>query len=205
MPVEQERVEYRAWATNLELREPDGEPVRIVGYAAVFNQMSGDLGGFREVVAPGAFADSLADDVRALWNHDSKFILGRTTNGTLALEEDEHGLLVVIIPPDTQWARDLTVSIRRGDVTQMSFGFRVPEGGDTWETREDGTLLRTLRRVELIDVSPVTFPAYIQTSVAVRNMVTILREQVDDMGSTEDGRALVDVLGKEVNLLDMEV
>lgn len=143
----------------------------IVGYAAVFNQWSEDLGGFRERIAPGAFADALkTDDVRALFNHNPDHILGRNIAGTLRLSEDSEGLRIEIDPPDTQVARDLIVSMRRGDITQMSFGFSVVMSDQIWEEKEDGTVERTIKRASLFDVSPVTYPAYPQTEVAVRSM-----------------------------------
>jgi HK97 family phage prohead protease len=149
--------------------EQDGDaPARMVGYAAVFDSNSQDLGGFEERIAPGAFAEAIdRDDVRALFNHDSNYVLGRNRSGTLRMTEDDHGLRVEIDPPDAQWAKDLMVSMGRGDIDQMSFGFRVKE--DQWEKR-DGKNIRTLKSVELYDVSPVTYPAYLDTSIAVRSM-----------------------------------
>ena len=103
---------------------------RIVGHAAVFNQWSEDLGGFREQIAPGAFAAALTqDDVRALFNHDTNQVLGRNKAGTLTLLEDERGLLSEIILPDTQLARDLEVLMGRGDINQMSFAFTIGQDG----------------------------------------------------------------------------
>ena len=146
----------------------EGDKHKIVGYAAVFNKMSLDLGGFREVIRPGAFKKTIQEaDVRALWNHNADYVLGRTKSGTLKLEEDERGLKIEITPPDTQWAKDLITSIGRGDIDQMSFGFRPVK--DRWGT-EDGENIRELLEVELLDVSPVTFPAYPQTSVQVRSI-----------------------------------
>lgn len=143
----------------------------IEGHAAVFDQWSEWLGNFfpfKEKVRQGAFAKSIGkDDIRALWNHDSLYVLGRNRAGTLELQEDEQGLFVRIFPPDTQWARDLQVSIKRGDVTQMSIGFEVIK--DKWST-ENGGDVRELLEVKLYDVSPVTFPAYPTTDVAVRGV-----------------------------------
>ncbi|OAN53963.1 hypothetical protein A6A04_13420 [Paramagnetospirillum marisnigri] len=137
----------------------------------MFNQLSEDLGGFREQIAPGAFADAVkTDDVRALFNHDSNFILGRTVAKTLRLSEDARGLAVEIDPPDTQFARDLMVSMERGDVTQMSFGFSVRPGGQDWAKDDEGRTIRTLKKLRLFDVSPVVFPAYPQTDIAVREL-----------------------------------
>lgn len=156
---------------NAELRvmtEAD-KPKKIAGYAARFNSMSENLGGFRERIAPGAFAASLLDaDVRALWNHDANIVLGRNKSGTLRLTEDDVGLYFDCDAPDTQLIRDMVVSpIERGDVSQCSFGFYTIE--DRWENI-DGEMIRTLLKCELLDVSPVTYPAYPETDVAVRSM-----------------------------------
>lgn len=141
------------------------------GHAAVFNQLSEDLGGFREQIQPGAFADAIEkDDVRALFNHDINYVLGRNVSKTLRLKEDARGLAIEIDLPDTQMARDLAVSIERGDVSQMSFGFSVRPGGQDFAKDDSGQMIRTLKRVRLYDVSPVTFPAYPQTDVAMRDL-----------------------------------
>jgi len=143
----------------------------IEGHAAVFDSWSETLGGifpFKEKVKRGAFTNSLEkDDIRALFNHDPNYVLGRNKAGTLQLKEDEHGLFVKIFPPQTAWAKDLRTSISRGDINQMSFGFTVEE--DEWRY-EDGYDVRELRKVKLFDVSPVTFPAYTATDVGVRAM-----------------------------------
>lgn len=153
------KLERRAYPVNIEIRQdsPENPPV-ITGYAAVFNSYSEDLGYFRELIRPGAFTGAIPrDDVRALWNHDPNYVLGRNRAGTLSLAEDERGLRVEIRPPETQWAKDLLVSIGRGDVNQMSFGFEVL--ADSWRT-ENGQEIRELIEVKLYDVSPVTYPAY---------------------------------------------
>ena len=142
----------------------------IDGYASVFDSWSEELGGnqpFRERVVKGAFEETIQnDDIRALFNHDPNYVLGRNKAGTLTLEEDDKGLHVRITPPDTQWAKDLLVSIKRGDITQMSFGFTVIL--DRWNY-EDNTDVRELLKVKLYDVSPVTFPAYTQTECGIRS------------------------------------
>ena len=153
---------------TIELRSDDGEH-RISGYAAKFNTLSENLGGFREQIRAGAFDGVLIDDVRALFNHDPSMILGRTTAGTLHLDSDGTGLRYTIDPPDTQYARDLHKSIERGDVTQSSFAFQVAD--DDWNEDEDGRLIRTINTVKrLFDISPVTYPAYPDTSVAARSL-----------------------------------
>ena len=153
----------------VELRAEGNGPPSIVGYAAVFGRMSENLGGFREVIKKGAFKRSIREgaDVRALVDHDPSKILGRTTSGTLKLKEDEAGLLATITPPDTSVGRDIVESIRRGDVSQMSFAFATVK--DQWEFDQDGPDTRTLIDVDLFDVSAVTYPAYPDTSIAVRS------------------------------------
>ncbi|SEN79994.1 HK97 family phage prohead protease [Lihuaxuella thermophila] len=162
-------IERRAFPL-MEIRMIDEEnSPKITGYAAVFNELSENLGGFREQIAPGAFAKTIQTaDVRALWNHDPNFVLGRNKSGTLQLAEDERGLRIEIIPPDAQWAKDLIASMKRGDVDQMSFGFRTVE--DVWEAKGKENI-RTLKEVELFDVSIVTYPAYPQTSVQARSLM----------------------------------
>lgn len=147
-------------------------PVRIEGYGAVFNQRSEVLGGvFVEEIAPGAFDDVLGDDVRALFNHDPNFVLGRTLSKTLALSIDARGLAYSITPPDTQTVRDLVLApLKRGDISGSSFAFRIAPGGEEW--REEGALVvRTITRFRsLLDVSPVTYPAYPDTQAAQRSL-----------------------------------
>src|SRR4030095_6031440 len=113
---------------NVEIRssEDGDEPPMIRGYAAVFNEWADIIPGlFRERIAPGAFRKTIREaDVRALFNHNPDYVLGRNRAGTLDMREDKHGLAVDIEPPDSQWARDLMVSMKRGDISQMSFGFR---------------------------------------------------------------------------------
>lgn len=152
------------------VRGVDGGKDKIQGYAAVFNQLSEDLGGFREKIDPGAFSEVLEGDTRALKNHNSDYVLGRTTSGTLKLKEDDTGLRYEIVPPDTQWAKDLMVSIDRGDITQSSFGFRVAD--DKWETQGEENIRTIIKIAELPDVSPVTYPAYPDTNVQIRSIFT---------------------------------
>lgn len=160
----------------IEVRAADGEEPKITGHAAVFNRWSLDLGGFKERILPGAFTKTLAaSDVRALFNHNPDYILGRNTSGTLTLAEDRKGLAVEISPPDTQTIRDLVLEpMRRGDVNQMSFAFTVAPDGDQWrEPKKAGQLWeRDITEVNgLYDVSPVVFPAYPQTDAALRSLL----------------------------------
>lgn len=151
---------------KFEVRMGDADQRMIAGYAAVFNSLSQEMWGFREQILPGAFADTLADDIRALWNHDTNIILGRTKSGTLRLKEDDIGLGVEIDPPGSAAAQ--VESIERGDVDQMSFGFRVLE--QTWAYDDDDVLIRSLAKLKLYEVSPVAFPAYTATSVSLRSL-----------------------------------
>lgn len=166
-------MEGPAYVANVELRAETDENQRrfLHGYSAVFNQRSELLadfiGAFREIILPGAFSKTIQNaDVRALFNHDPNYPLGRTKAGTLSLKEDDVGLYVEVDLPSTSYANDLFTSIKRGDVNQMSFGFTIPPGGDDWRMdREEGIDIREIREVELFDVSPVVFPAYPQTEV----------------------------------------
>ena len=144
---------------------------KLAGYAALFNTASDDLGGFTEVITPGAFKNAIPkSDIRALFNHDPNFVMGRNKAGTLTVAEDTRGLSMEVTPPDVQWVRDLLVSVERGDIDQMSFGFRVAKGGDEWLYTDDA-VTRTITEIEeLFDVAVVTYPAYPDTDVAVRSL-----------------------------------
>ena len=140
----------------------------LVGYAAVFGKRSMDLGGFTEEIAPGAFSESIrSDDIIAAVEHTPGLILGRLSAGTLRLVEDDKGLLFEVDLPNTGAGRDIQESVSRRDVKGASFKFRAVS--DKWEKR-DGMDHRTLLAAKLFDVGPVTFPAYPDTSVAMRSM-----------------------------------
>jgi len=144
--------------------DPDNDR-RIRGYAIKFGTRSVDLGGFFEIINPSAVDRSLRSaDVHAYYSHNPERVLGRTGAGTLQIRKDSTGLAVTIDPPSS--AADIIESINRGDITGMSFGFRVPEGGDEW--RMDGGMpLREVNDMELSEVSIVAKPAYKSTSVQV--------------------------------------
>ena len=170
--------EIRSFESSLKIEQrAEGEKPVIRGHAAVFNKLSEKLGWFREIILPGAFDNVLDNDVRALFNHDSNLILGRTKSGTLKIGVDSEGLYYEIEPADTQASRDLMVSIERGDVSQSSFGFIVSTNGDEWKEDENGDEVRYIRNVQrLFDVSPVTFPAYPDTDVAKRSHDEFVKE-----------------------------
>lgn len=162
-------LEKRHFRMQLRVAGDEKAPT-LEGHVAVFNQLSDDLGGFREKIAPGAFAETIkTHDIRALWNHENDLVLGRLAAGTLELSEDDTGLAFKNTPPDTTWFRDRLVSLKRGDVTGCSFGFYTE--ADEWATEADGSKIRTLTKCTLVEVSPgVTFPAYPQTDIAMRSM-----------------------------------
>jgi HK97 family phage prohead protease len=167
-----EKIELRTF--NVELRADDTKPKQFIGYAAMFDVLSENLEGFREKIQPGAFAKSIvADDVRCLFNHDTNYVLGRNTNGTLILEEDDVGLKITVTPPDTQFAKDLVTLVERGDITQMSFGFVT--NVEEWDTSGE-EIIRTLIELKLYDVSLVVYPYYKTTIVGVRSSKEILDE-----------------------------
>jgi len=179
-----ERVETRQ-VGKIELRDAgaDGRPI-LTGYAAVFNSDSEDFGGWKERIAPGAFARDLADnkDIRALINHDTSRVIGRSSAGTLSLEETDTGLFVEISLPDTTEARDLLENVKAGNIDGMSFGFRARDA--EWaeaERAKDGKKkkydYRILKDVELIEVSAVAFPAYPATSIAHRSYEEFLKNR----------------------------
>lgn len=164
--------ETRALNEGLEVRTSEGGQATLVGYAAVFGARSANLGGFVEVVRPEAFERTLEleADVRALVNHDPSKLIGRSKAGTLRLAADEHGLRYEVDVPDTAEGRDLVHLIARGDITGSSFKFRAI--GQEWGTTDDGYPERALTEVALVDVGPVTFPAYAATDgeVALRSL-----------------------------------
>lgn len=181
--------------TELRTTSDDSGLKKITGYAAIFNSVTDELRWFKEKIEPGAFSETIQkDDIRALWNHDSNYVLGRNQSGTLALHEDERGLKIEVTPPDTQWARDLIVSMDRGDISQMSFGFETIT--DKWEQR-DGGEVRTLLKVKLFDVSPVTFPAYPDTEVGLRSLEEYRKEKEK---TNENYRLYAELLGDEDRL-----
>jgi hypothetical protein len=154
----------------LEVRAGVGDgPSKLVGYAAVYNSLSADLGGFKERILPGAFKGSVVGntDIRALVDHNSEKLLGRTGNKTLRLAEDAKRLRIEVDLPDTSYARDVKTLVARGDIRGMSFGFRVPDGGSRF-TKESGQTIRELSNIDLREVTVTSIPAYGDTSVQVR-------------------------------------
>lgn len=162
---------------EVEVRD-DGGKLQFVGHAAVFDRWSEDLGGFRERIQRGAFRKVLEQDpdVRFLFNHNPDLILARSTvlngPGSLELREDPKGLRTYAELAPTSLATDLRTLVKTGVVSQMSFGFTMRGGKESWTENEDGTVERTIISFGgLYDVSPVTFPAYQQTDASMRSRV----------------------------------
>jgi len=166
MKLDRKNRQVRSIEAGFQTRDAEGGPV-IAGYFAVFNSDYEIWPGAVEQVAPGAFQNSLGGDVRALADHDTRIVLGRTAAGTLTLHEDDRGLFGSIkINPEDQEAMNLYARVQRGDVTQCSFGFDIVD--EEYAQRPDGSELWTIRDVVLYEVSVVTFPAYAETSVQAR-------------------------------------
>lgn len=176
-----EVIQHRTFTLErIEVRDGEGDSTPTIrGHAAVFNQWAEIIPGLlRERVAPGTFKKTIREaDVRALFNHNPDYVLGRNRADTLDLHEDSTGLAVRIDPPQTTWADDLIVSMKRGDVNQMSFGFKPVKW--TEDRNDDGYLDVTLREVRLFDVSVVTFPAYPQTDAWARSAIDNLRHYLE--------------------------
>jgi HK97 family phage prohead protease len=169
-----EKTEYRTFGFEVRKGEEIGN--HLAGHAAVFDTLA-DIGGwFREKIARGAFDKTLADkaDVKALFNHNPSAVLGRTTSGTLKLSTDDRGLVVDIDVAPTTVGNDLLISVKRGDVDQMSFAFDALQ--EEWDERDPQNPIRTLKEVKLHDVSPVTYPAYPTTDVSARSAESVLTE-----------------------------
>ena len=175
-----QQIELRFTLGAVEIRAAaEGQPNTVRGYAAMFGKRSSNMGSenhqFYEIIERGAFEDALKDDVRALFNHDPNLILARSKagEGSLKIGTDDVGLWYEFTPPDTNAGRDLAESLKRGDIDQSSFAFSVNQDGQKWEEKSEGgksSVLRTIKRVtRLYDVSPVTYPAYPDATVALRS------------------------------------
>lgn len=179
----------RRFISGVQLRADlvEGNPARVVsGYASMFNQRTMLWPGVYEEISTGFFDDVMGDDVRALKNHDPNLLLARTKSGTLRISADDKGLKYEYDSPDTSVARDLLVSIDRGDLDQSSFGFWPDYEAMEVSTLSDGsTLIRQKRAVRLYDVSPVTFPAYEGTSVRSIDQAKATKEALEKVASAK--------------------
>jgi HK97 family phage prohead protease len=180
----QPEIERRAVGELVEVRATDTGGKKLRGYALKWNTRY-NMGWFTEEIDRDALNESDLTDVRALLNHDANIVLGRTTSGTLRLLSDDTGLMYEVDLPDTQAARDLAVSIERGDISQSSWGFMLRvdqnDNGDEWR-RENGKDHRVIKRVgRVFDVSAVTFPANPDTSVAKRSIDAIHEDTYNEL------------------------
>lgn len=171
------QIETRTYRADIRAQENSRT---VVGYAALYDSDSEEfLGQFTERIAPGAFDMADMSDVRALFNHDPNLLLARTSSGTLRLVPDERGLRYEFELPDTSAGRDLAELLKRGDVSQSSFGFTIEE--EDWEEQRGMKPRRIIKRVKrLYDVSPVTYPAYPDTEVALRSFNNWKQEKQPD-------------------------
>lgn len=205
------KLEHRELLTDSEIRATGDSGKTVGGYAAVFEKLSENLGGFVEKIAPGAFKRAIEEkaDVRALWAHDSSIVLGRTTNGTLRLAENTRGLKFELDLPETSAGRDAFISISRGDVSGVSFGFFVRS--DKWEFSEDPAKphVRTLLDIDIFEISPVAFPAYPQTQVSTRDAREVLEaaltaRQAQEKATEQTPGRKVQVLKRIVDVFSIE-
>jgi HK97 family phage prohead protease len=191
------KIETRVLALDdVELRVNDGDKPKITGYAARFGKWSVDMG-FVERIQEGAFDKAIKNsDVRALKNHDKNLLLGRTTSGTLRLDANKVGLKFEADVPNTTTGRDTAEEIRRGDITGCSFAFTVNK--DEWKYKEDGPSERTITEIgQLFDVGPVTYPAYPDTTVAVRSLETLKQTIKREEPKPKDEKVLAEEAKQE--------
>jgi len=165
--MSREQRQTRSMRSELKTRAEGDDELVIEGYFSVFGRETELWPGAFEEIAPGAFDNTLSNDIRALINHETRLVLGRTKAGTLELRADSYGLWgrIKINPNDTD-AMNLYERVKRGDVDQCSFGFNIVREDTEW--REDGSVKWTIREVDLHEVSVVTFPAYEDTGVQAR-------------------------------------
>ncbi|MFE9026235.1 HK97 family phage prohead protease [Streptomyces iakyrus] len=171
--------ELRVAVGSLEERSSSDGRISMRGYAYRFNELSHDLGGFRERIVPGAGAPAMRqNDVYATFNHDSSALLGRTSSGTLRVGEDREGGWYEIDLPDTTVGRDVAELLKRGDLRGSSFTFRVLDGGQRRADEDDpdtGLPVREITAMDVVELGPVTNPAYPTTQAALRSINEALR------------------------------
>jgi HK97 family phage prohead protease len=198
------KIQFREIADDLEQNPSPGEAKSqnrtVEGYAALFNSTTTIGGWFDEVIEPGAFTEALkTSDIRALFNHDPNYILARSTSGTLEVTEDNKGLFYRFNVPDTNFGNDFLEMLRRGDVSQSSFAFTVQK--QRWEEEKMGDeskYKRVIEQVEQIyDVSPVTYPAYPETTVSARSKAQKLQKPINSTTNK------VDSLERDLQLLKL--
>jgi len=173
-------VEKRFFPVFTETKDENKDAVSFIGRAIIYDSETSICDGVLEKIAKNAFEHSAnTDDIRCLFNHDPNLVIGRTTSGTLKLKKQEDGIYFHVSPPNTEWSRNLIESVKRGDITQCSFGFTVDD--EIFNTSSNGNICRTIRDGKLFDVSIVTYPAYEETVVQVRKKVdTFKKKQLEE-------------------------
>lgn len=159
----------RDFKTNFTITREDQTPNEMIieGYFALYESETELFENSFEIISKGAFDNTLNNDIRALWNHNSQYVLGRNTNGSLQLKTDDKGLFGVIKLPSTQYAQDLHSLVQRGDIDQCSFGFNILS--EDLEELANGGYRWRINEIDLHEISVVTFPAYENTSVQARS------------------------------------
>jgi HK97 family phage prohead protease len=186
----------------------DGESRTITGLAAIYNSRA-NLGWFEEEIAPGAFDDAVdVSDVRALFNHDPNLLLARQGSGTLQLNLTERGLEYQFEAPNTTVGNDLMVLMDRGDVNQSSFAFTIADGGQEWRKEKRGNETIDVRRItkidRLYDVSPVTYPAYEDTTAAKRSYEAAYEAEKEETNHKADEAAKRSARLREIQLTNLK-
>ena len=181
------QIQYRVADETTEPGEGKQESRTVEGYAALFGVTANIGGWFDERIEPGAFSAALErSDIRALFNHDPNYILARSKSGTLEVKEDKKGLFYRFDVPDTTFGNDFLKMLRRGDISQSSFAFTVKK--QVWEEERSGEEIKYTRVIEevdeIYDVSPVTYPAYSETTVSARS----IKNQQNDLHKFEAGK-----------------
>jgi HK97 family phage prohead protease len=179
-----DRLYFDIRGMSIETRGEDKKQSTVKGEAIVFNRLSRNLGGFKEEISPDSVDESLEKkSQKSYWNHNSDFVLGSVRAGTLRLDKTDTGVAFEIDMPDSDMHRGFLESIRRGDVDQMSFGFRCLD--EAWSINGEDEVVRTVKNMDLIEVSPVANPAYPQTSVSARDRFGISEDEVKMLSSEE--------------------
>jgi len=196
--------EYRSIPGEVKFEERAEKPPVVSGYWIVWDEWSEDLGGFRERFMPGSLTETIKeDDLRSVHNHNNDWILGRKSADTLRVKEDDHGAhYEADIPIETQWAKDMVVSLRRGDIRENSFVFYVrhDDGEEEWKEK-DGVLYRTILKASVREMGPQAFPAYPQTDASVRSLADTIEHGCKIIAARR--HIDPDVLMRKLNLADV--
>lgn len=204
MTITRKKMDKRDLGEKPEIRSDEEGNNFIEGYAIVFNRESKDLGGFKEIVNPSAMIDADVSDIMGRYNHE--VLIGRTTTGTMSYGIDEVGVRYSIKLPNTDYpGKYVREMVERRDINGSSFAFDVKKGGDKWEERSDGSMLRTINSFSKIyDMGPVDNPAYADTTSAMRSMEkfkeVVKRNELAEMQSAQRAKEL-----RSLELIELEI